>query len=60
MHCCARGIQRLATTELEIVTGAYAMMNFAIYFFWWKRPLNVGCPVRVIDRQGRAPTTDVS
>ncbi|KAF8175521.1 hypothetical protein K438DRAFT_1908813 [Mycena galopus ATCC 62051] len=41
-QCIARGIQHLAITELEIVTGAYAMMNFAIYFFWWKKPLNVG------------------
>ncbi|KAJ7881055.1 hypothetical protein B0H14DRAFT_2340616 [Mycena olivaceomarginata] len=59
-QCIARGIQRLAITELEIVTGAYAMMNFVIYFFWWKKPLNIGCPVRVIDtnRQGETPTTD--
>jgi hypothetical protein len=54
-QCIARGIQRLAITELEIVTGAYAMMNFVIYFFWWKKPLNIGCPVRVIDRQGEPP-----
>ncbi|KAF8175516.1 hypothetical protein K438DRAFT_1682463 [Mycena galopus ATCC 62051] len=50
-QCIARGIQHLAITELEIVTGAYAMMNFAIYFFWWKKPLNVGCPVRVTGGQ---------
>ncbi|KAJ7321537.1 hypothetical protein DFH08DRAFT_753632 [Mycena albidolilacea] len=54
-QCIARGIQNLAITELEIVAGAYAMMNFAIYFFWWKKPLNIGCPVRVIDRQGEPP-----
>ncbi|KAJ7303697.1 hypothetical protein DFH08DRAFT_986103, partial [Mycena albidolilacea] len=55
VQCFARGNQRLAITELEIVTGAYAMMNFTIYFFWWKKPLNIGCPVRVIDRQGEPP-----
>ncbi|KAJ7331473.1 hypothetical protein DFH08DRAFT_1021642 [Mycena albidolilacea] len=51
-QCFAQGIQHLPITELEIVTGAYAMMNFAIYFFWWKKPLNTGCPVRVINGQG--------
>ncbi|KAF8175519.1 hypothetical protein K438DRAFT_1847880 [Mycena galopus ATCC 62051] len=54
-QCIARGIQHLAITELEIVTGAYAMMNFAIYFFWWKKPLNVGCPVRVTGGQDAGP-----
>ncbi|KAJ7836690.1 hypothetical protein B0H14DRAFT_1121108 [Mycena olivaceomarginata] len=54
-QCIARGIQHLAITELEIVTGAYAMMNFAIYFFWWKKPSNIGCPVRVVGGQGVRP-----
>ncbi|KAF8175518.1 hypothetical protein K438DRAFT_1979743 [Mycena galopus ATCC 62051] len=54
-QCIARGIQHLAITELEIVTGAYAMMNFAIYFFWWKKPLNIGCPVRVTGGQDTGP-----
>ena len=47
MQCIARGIRHLPVTELEIVTLAYATMSFGIYLFWWNKPLNVGCPIRV-------------
>ena len=47
MQCIARGIKHLPVTHLEIVTLAYAAINFAIYIFWWNKPLNVNRPVRV-------------
>ena len=47
IQCVARSIQHLPLTELEIVTLAYAMMNFFIYIFWWNKPRNVDCPIRV-------------
>ena len=47
MQCIARAIEHLPVTHLEIVTLAYAAMNFAIYVFWWNKPLNVDRPVRV-------------
>ena len=47
MQCIARGIRHLPVTELEIVTLAYATMSFGMYLFWWDKPLNVGCPIRV-------------
>ena len=47
MQCIARAIKHLPVTHLEIVTLAYAAMNFAIYVFWWNKPLNVDRPVRV-------------
>ena len=47
MQCIARGIKHLPVTHLEIVTLAYAAMNFVIYIFWWNKPLNVNRPVRV-------------
>ena len=47
MQCIARGIEHLPVTHLEIVTLAYAAMNFVIYVFWWNKPLNVNRPVRV-------------
>ena len=47
MQCIARAIERLPVTHLEIVTLAYAAMNFVIYIFWWNKPLNVNRPVRV-------------
>ena len=52
MQCIARGmgIEHLPLTHLEIVTLAYAAMNFPIYYFWWNKPLNVNRPVRVFRR----------
>ena len=35
MQCIARAIEHLPITHLEIVTLAYAAMNFVIYIFWW-------------------------
>ena len=47
MQCIARAVEHLPVTHLEIVTLAYAVMNFVIYIFWWSKPLNVNQPVRV-------------
>ncbi|KIM28849.1 hypothetical protein M408DRAFT_39683, partial [Serendipita vermifera MAFF 305830] len=47
IQCIARGTQHLALTELEVVTLAYASLNFFIYLFWWDKPQNVECPIRV-------------
>ena len=47
LQCIARAIEHLPITHLEIVTLAYAAMNFVIYIFWWNKPLNVNRPVRV-------------
>ena len=61
IQCIVRGIQHLPLTELEIVTLAYAMINFFIYVFWWDKPRNVECPVRVyttIDMTNHEKETD--
>ena len=47
MQCIARATEHLPVTHLEIVTLAYATMNFVTYVFWWNKPLNVNRPVRV-------------
>ena len=47
MQCIARVREHLPITHLEIVTLAYAVMNFTTYIFWWYKPLNVNRPVRV-------------
>ena len=47
MQCIARAIEHIPITHLEIVTLAYAAMNFVIYIFWWNKPLNINRPVRV-------------
>ncbi|KIM25493.1 hypothetical protein M408DRAFT_26051 [Serendipita vermifera MAFF 305830] len=47
VQCIARGTQHLPLTELEVVTLAYAMLNLFIYGFWWDKPRNVECPIRL-------------
>ena len=56
MQCIARAIDHLPVTPLEIVTLAYAATNFAMYIFWWNKPLNVNRPVRVF-RKSEASAT---
>ena len=56
MQCIARAVDHLPVTHLEIVTLAYAAMNFVIYIFWWNKPLNVNRPVRVF-RKSEPNTT---
>ena len=47
LQCIARRIEHLPLTELELVTLAFAALNFVTYGLWWNKPLNVQCPVRV-------------
>ena len=49
LQCISRRIEGLPTTSLEIATIAFAALNFTTYIFWWNKPLNVGCPVRVYE-----------
>lgn len=44
----ARFIQHLAVTELEIVTLAFAVLNFLTYGFWSKKPIEVGTPITLV------------
>ncbi|KAE9405049.1 hypothetical protein BT96DRAFT_877180, partial [Gymnopus androsaceus JB14] len=37
----ARAAQRLAVTELEIMTSAFAVININLYFFWWNKPQGI-------------------
>ncbi|KAF9260558.1 hypothetical protein L218DRAFT_932341, partial [Marasmius fiardii PR-910] len=47
LQCFGRAVERLAITELEILTLAFATLNFATYVLWWNKPLRVRRPVRV-------------
>jgi hypothetical protein len=53
LQCTARKIQHLPVTELEIVTLAFAILNFATYLLWWNKPLDVFDPfvVREVRRE---------
>jgi hypothetical protein len=50
-QCIARKVQGLPITELELVTVAFAALNFGIYVLWWDKPLNVQRGVRVYKKR---------
>jgi len=50
-QCIARGAQGLPITELELVTVAFAALNFVVYVLWWDKPLNVQRGVRVYKKR---------
>ncbi|KAI0057750.1 hypothetical protein BV25DRAFT_1830821 [Artomyces pyxidatus] len=47
VQCIARGVKTLPMAQLEVMTLAYTTITFAMYAFWWYKPLNIGSPVRV-------------
>jgi hypothetical protein len=50
-QCIARGVQGLPITELELVTVAFAALNFMTYVLWWHKPLNVQRGARVYKKR---------
>ncbi|KAG1886663.1 hypothetical protein F4604DRAFT_1646382 [Suillus subluteus] len=44
MQLITRAIYHLETTQLEVGTLAFAVLNFLTYAVWWNKPLNVRCP----------------
>ncbi|ESK85411.1 hypothetical protein Moror_5915 [Moniliophthora roreri MCA 2997] len=51
LQVVARAVTGVAITELEIVTVAFALLNFITYFLWWNKPLSVQYPIHVTWRQ---------
>ncbi|KAI9464834.1 hypothetical protein F5148DRAFT_947914, partial [Russula earlei] len=47
VQCIARGVQGLPVTDRELVTVAFATLNFVMCMVWWGKPLNVQRGVRV-------------
>ncbi len=47
IQCIARGQQRLALTELELVTLALASLNEVTFAIWWHKPLGVQEPIKI-------------
>jgi len=58
-QCIARGVQGLPITELELVTVAFAALNFVIYVIWWDKPLHVQRGVRVYKKRRTEETASV-
>ncbi|KZP16881.1 hypothetical protein FIBSPDRAFT_793700, partial [Athelia psychrophila] len=46
-QCIARRAQHLSTTQLEVVTLSYCVINLLIYAYWWKKPLSVDRPIYI-------------
>ncbi|KAG2040468.1 hypothetical protein BDR03DRAFT_1089871 [Suillus americanus] len=44
MQLITRAIYHLETTQLEVGTLAFAVLNFLTYTFWWNKPLDVQSP----------------
>jgi hypothetical protein len=44
MQLITRAIYHLETTQLEVGTLAFAVLNFLTYAMWWNKPLIVQCP----------------
>ncbi|KAG2040481.1 hypothetical protein BDR03DRAFT_948893 [Suillus americanus] len=47
MQLITRAIYHLETTQLEVGTLAFAVLNFLTYAAWWNKPLDVQCPYPV-------------
>ncbi|KAF7369980.1 hypothetical protein MSAN_00627900 [Mycena sanguinolenta] len=45
VQCVARVHQRLAITQLEVATLAFAVVNIFIWLLWWNKPLDVQRPI---------------
>ncbi|KAI9508289.1 hypothetical protein F5148DRAFT_979998 [Russula earlei] len=57
-QCIARAVQGLSITELELVTVAFAGLNFVMYLLWWDKPLNVQRGVRVYKKRNTEQPLD--
>ncbi|KAK7435349.1 hypothetical protein VKT23_019700 [Stygiomarasmius scandens] len=47
IQCGARAAERLPVTNLEIMTLAFAALNFVTYSMWWNKPQRVRYPIRI-------------
>ncbi|KNZ76607.1 hypothetical protein J132_09351 [Termitomyces sp. J132] len=56
LQILARAIQHLAIAEIELVTLAYSVLNFMIYFCWWNKPLDVHYPIKIYKQSCVAST----
>ena len=50
LQSIARKLNGFPVTQLEVVTVAFAVLNFAMYIVWWKKPQNVSHPIRVCNK----------
>ncbi|KAK7440587.1 hypothetical protein VKT23_016935 [Stygiomarasmius scandens] len=59
IQCIARAYQNLVITQLEVMTLAFAALNFVMYALWWNKPLGVECSVHVRRNRGQKDSNSV-
>ena len=47
VQCIARHYKGLVVTQLEVVTIAFAALNFMTYALWWHKPSDVDCAISI-------------
>ncbi|KAG1732849.1 uncharacterized protein EDB91DRAFT_1150514 [Suillus paluster] len=59
LQLISRAIYHLETTQLEVGTLAFAVLNFITYAVWWNKPLGVQCPHPVYWKSTKAKLAEV-
>jgi len=60
VQCISRFATKLAVTELEVVTLAFAVLNGITYWLWWDKPSDVRCDVPVYLKSTESSNPKVS
>jgi len=60
VQCISRLATKLAVTELETVTLAFAVQNAITYWLWWDKPSDVRCAVPVYLKSAESSNPKVS
>jgi len=60
VQCISRFATKLAVTELEVVTLAFAVLNAITYWLWWDKPSDVRCAVPVYLKSADSSNLKVS
>jgi len=60
LQCIRRFAAKLAVTELEVVTLAFAVLNAISYWLWWDKPSDIRCAVPVYLKSAESSNAKVS
>ncbi|KAF9556555.1 hypothetical protein CPC08DRAFT_820412 [Agrocybe pediades] len=51
-QCVARGVERIALTQLEVSTLAFSAITMFTYILWWNKPMDIGVAEKVHLKEG--------
>ena len=52
-NCASRLFQHLPLSLLEVSTAAHAFCTLLTYFVWWSKPINVGAPTLMREKEAQ-------